>query len=172
MSQKGAIILFIRLSRDEDKEQIKGLLMLCFGDRSHYDCLENLNGRYLLAFESDNLIGMTGLNYNAQKKRYEVDWTGTHPEYQGKGVMHELFKRICALTDEDIYCSCWRHQGSSRINLYSLMRDFGFREVIKSALTHNCISDNSYCVAQKVVDGKREHCRYYEDLYLREKKGG
>lgn len=175
MSQKGAIILFIRLSRDEDKGQIKDLIMLCFGDRSHHDCLENLNGRYLLAFESDDLIGMTGLNYNSQKKRYEIDWTGTHPEYRNKGVMHELFNHICALTDEDIYCSCWRHQGSDRINLYSIMRDFGFREVVKPALTHdslyNCISGSGYCVAQKVVDGNREHCRCYEDLYLREKKG-
>lgn len=167
--------MFIRISKEEDKEQINELLMLCFGDRSQFGCLENLKGRYLLAYDNNKLIGITGLYYNQELKRYEIDWTGTHPEYRHKGIMHELFKRICNFTDEDIYCSCWRHQDKDRINLYSIMRDFGFKEVVKPIMTHdsvyNCICGKSgYCVVQKITDGKREHCRCYEDLYLRERK--
>ena len=80
--------------------------MLCFEDKDHCNILENLNGRYLLAFDEDNLLGMTGLTWSDEYAAYEVDWTCTHPKHQKEGVMHELFKRMCALTDEDIYCSC------------------------------------------------------------------
>ena len=88
--KKGAIILFIRISKEEDKEQINEILMLCFGDRSQFGCLENLNGRYLLAYDNNKLIGITGLYYNQELKRYEIDWTGTHPEYRHKGIAYRL----------------------------------------------------------------------------------
>ena len=170
--------MFIRFSKDDDKEQIRELTMLCFGDRDHCGILENLNTRYLLAFDDEGgLLGMTGLTWSEEYTAYEVDWTCTHPKCQKQGVMHELFKRMCALTDEDIYCSCWRLPGKEKINLYSLMRDFGFEEVIKPRVTwdsrYNCTAGKTkYCVAQKaqLIHGtsvKRVPCRCYEDLYLR-----
>ena len=169
--------MFIRFSTEEDKEQIRELIRLCFGNRDHCNALENLKGRYLLAFdEEDSLLGMTGLIWEEEFNAYGVDWTCTHPEHRKKGIMHELFKRICSLTDEDIYCSCWRQPDKENINLYSLMRDFGFEEVIKNRVTwdscHNCKSGRlGVCIAQKshMEHGKiiKEPCRCYEDLYLR-----
>lgn len=171
--------MFIRFSKEEDKEQIRELIMLSFGGRDHCNVLENLKGRYLLAFdEEDHLLGMTGLIWEDEYNAYGVDWTCTHPEHRNKGVMHELFKRICALTDEDIYCSCWRQSNKEKINLYSLMHDFGFEEVIKNRVTwdsrYNCKSGRcGVCVAQKshIEHGKliQKPCRCYEDLYLRRK---
>lgn len=134
--------MYIRLSRETDKYKINELLGLSFGDRNHCGSLDNLTGRYLLAFLDDKLVGMTGLIYSEQYKGYEVDWTCTHPDYRCKGIMHELFSRLCSLTDEIMNCSCWRQQDKDRINLNSLMRDFGFKEVMKPRVTwdsrYNC----------------------------------
>lgn len=174
--------MYIRFSTEDDKEDIYELMMLCFGDMNHCGVLENLNGRYLLTFDSETgkLIAMTGLLWSEEYKAYEVDWTCTHPQYQKTGVMHELFRRICSLTDEDIYCSCWRLPDKPHVNLYSLMKDFGFEEVVRCRVTwdseHNCQSGrgNGFCVAQRshVEQGVclREHCKCYEDLWLRRAK--
>lgn len=158
--------MYARLSKLDDKEKIDELMKLCFGEREDYKVFENLSGRYLLAFDDDKLVAMTGLYYNKEYNWYEMDWTCTHPDYQHKGVMHELFARICSYTDEDIYCSCWRLGGNEHVNLHSLMRDFGFVEVVKNRFTwrksYNC---NLFCVNCNGND-----CKCYEDLYLRRKK--
>lgn len=172
--------MFIRLSTYADKSKICELTMLCFGDGDHCNILKNLNGRYLLAFDDENnLLAMTGLIWNKEYESYEIDWTCTHPEYQKKGIMHELFKRICSLTDEDIYCSCWRLSGKEKVNLYSLMECFGFKEIIRNRVTwdsqYNCTAGKkTYCAAQKsqLVRGTciKLACRCYEDLYYRKGK--
>lgn len=169
--------MFIRLSTENDKDKINELIMMCFGDRNNFGVLGNLAGRYLLAFDDNktSLIAMTGINWCEKYKGFEIDWTCTNPKYQQKGIMHELFKRICALTDGDIYCSCWRHQNKDRINLYSLMRDFGFEEIEHSRVTCSCESSRiSFCVAQKshIENGSviKESCKCCEDLYLRKAK--
>lgn len=174
------IRLFIRFSREEDKSQINELMMKCFGDRKHCGFLEHLDGRYLLAFDEQEsmLIGMTGLYYSKLHNAYVVDWTCTHPEYRHQGVMQELFSRICNLTDEAIYCSCWRLEGNEHVNLFHVMNYFGFEEVINSSVVwdsfYNCESGREYyCVMQKchiergVAGSVRERCKCYEDLYLR-----
>ena len=157
--------MYIRLSRNDDKEQIRILMRLCFGERKEDKVFDNLQGRYLLAFENGQLIGMTGLYYSDEYKAYEMDWTCTRPEYRHKGIMHELFRRICSFTDEDIYCSCWRLNGNEQVNLHSLMRDFGFKEVVRNRVSwqrpYNC-KDDFYC-----VNCSGDECRCYEDLYIR-----
>ena len=169
---------YIRFSRSSDKEQIKRLTMLCFGDRDHYDILKNIeNQRYLLAFTNGMLVAMTGLIWSNEYNGLEVDWTCTHPDYQHKGIMHNLFERICTLTDEDIYCSCWRYDGFKEVNLHSLMRDFGFEAVLEPRVTwdtyYNCsCGRNGYCCHQtKSISSAgiitKNHCRCYEDLYIR-----
>lgn len=171
------ILMFIRFSTKEDREQIRELTMLCFGDRDHCNILENLHGRYILAFDDENvLLAMTGLIWSEEYKGYEVNWTCTHPDFQKKGIMHELFKRICSLVDQNIYCSCWRKSENENINLHGLMKDFGFQEVIRNRVTwdscYNCKAGrDAFCVANKshVENGKliKVSCRCYEDLYLR-----
>lgn len=160
--------MYIRLSKEEDKERIRELMMMCFGERKEYKVFDKLVGRYLLAFDGDKLVGMTGLYYSEEFKAYEMDWTCTHPEYRKTGVMHELFTRLCSLTDEDIYCSCWRLVEHGNVNLYSLMRDFGFEEAVRQryswARPYNCKED-FHC-----VNCKGENCRCWEDLYIRRGK--
>lgn len=159
--------MHVRFSAYEDKDDIEKLITLCFGERVHSGVLDNLNGRYLLVFEENKLIAMTGLSYSEIYQGYEIDWTCTHPQYQHKGVMHVLFERVCSLTDEDIYCSCWRLENKENANLHALMRDFGFKEVIRNRASfdsrYNCKSARTYCVYAK----DKTHCMCYEDLWLR-----
>lgn len=166
--------MYIRYSRESDKESIERLFTACFGDSRHYpDAFENLQGRYLLAFTSDNtLIAMSGLYWSEDYQAYEIDWSCTAPKNRGDGVMHELFKRLCSLTDEPIYCSCWRLEHHEHPNLYGIMKDFGFKEVINRRVTwvngHNCHCNKLECVS-KNLEGT---CECYEDLYLREGRHG
>ena len=159
--------MHVRLSTETDRYKIEELIRLCFGERQHSGAYENLSGRYLLALQDEQIVAMTGLSYSETYNGYEIDWTCTHPEYRNKGIMHDLFKRICSLTDEDIYCSCWRIGNSQQINLSTLMQNFVFKEIIKNKASfdsrYNCRSARTYCVYAK---GKSE-CRCYEDLWLR-----
>lgn len=157
----------VRLSTDSDKNAIEKLMTICFCKRDYENVMEesnSLNGRFLLAFEDKKLIGMTGLYYNQEYKAYELDWTCTHPDYRRNGVMTELFRRICALTDEDIYCSCWRLPGKEA-NLLKIMKRFGFEEVVKCRISldsrYNCKAGES------CVETEDRFCRCYEDLWLR-----
>ena len=95
--------MHIRLSTEADKSSISTLMSYCFGDREQYGAFDDLNGRYILAFDEDILVAMTGIIFNTDYNAFEIDWTCTRPQYQRWGIMHELFKRVCNLTDEVIY---------------------------------------------------------------------
>lgn len=162
--------MHIRLSNETDLEQIKNLMQLGFGYRDYCEPFENLNGRYLVALnEYNQIIAMTGLIWSDIYKGYEIDWTTTHPAYRRKGIMHKLFERICNLTDEEIYCSCWKVPGEDNINLKSLMDYFEFKEVISPRVVwdtrYNCRKACKSCVYKQIGD----YCRCSEDLYLRER---
>lgn len=81
--------------------------------------------------------------------------------------MQELFALMLNDIDEDVYCSCWRLPNNDRVNLYTLMSLFGFKEVIHSRVhwkvPHNCCRD--YAVG--CVYFTDNECECYEDLYLR-----
>lgn len=161
----------VRLSKESDIDAIKKLITAGFGNREHTNALKNIEGRYLLALdEYNNVIAMTGINYSDEYKGYEIDWTTTLPKYRGTGVMHELFKRICDFTDERIYCSCWKVMNRDKVNLHSLMEDFGFKEVISPRVIwdtrYNCYNAAKDCRYKQAGS----YCRCQEDLYIRESK--
>ena len=159
--------MFIRLSTIKDEKAIEKLMNICFGKREPDKVFKNLQGRYLLVFEDDKLVGMTGLYWSDEYNAFEMDWTCTHPEYRKQGIMHELFKRICNYTDEKIYCSCWRFGGNEKINLYSLMKDFGFEEVLRPRVAYRC---GVNCSVDFICQGRNDkglNCYCYEDLYVR-----
>lgn len=175
--------MFIRLSRKEDELEIEKLLVACFGTLCLEEALQNIEGRYLLAFDDKKLIAMTGLNWSHEYNGIEIDWTCTHPDKQNQGVMTWLFERICSLTDEKIYCSCWRESEIDKVNLNSLMEKFGFKEVLPNRATwdtrYNCRASRGYYCARykeclcvqseddKRMDSHERYCKCFEDLYLR-----
>ena len=160
----------IRFSKASDKEQIIELIELCFGDREKHGAYENIPGRYLLYFDKwGRLVALTGLVHNSEfRSGAEITWTCTHPDYRHKGIMHELFERLLAVTDEDIYCSCWKLSFKDKINLHHLMNDFGFELVLESHKT--AIYPHKCDIGEGCPYWGGEGCTCREDLYLRRGK--
>ena len=161
----------IRLSTESDRDSIKGLVELCFGNRLQCGYLDYLDGRYHLNIVDGKLVAMSGLNSNTSYENgLEVDWTCTHPDYRKCGYMHEIFEQMIPLTNGNIYCSCWHLEGKENVELYSLMRDFNF-ECIKPA---HKIGRAGYCSFSNNVDcvNYKKNCNCQEDLFLRKSLEG
>lgn len=157
----------IRKSVSSDRECIYQLMCMCFGDKNNLEPYENLDDRYYLYFENGVLVAMTGLISSSEYDHPEVDWTCTHPEFRHRGYMQALFTEMLGNVKESVYCSCWRLSNSDKVNLYTLMSLFGFKEVIRSRVhwkvPFNCFRDYSGgCVCCTGVG-----CECYEDLFLR-----
>lgn len=162
--------MFIRLSTEIDKPQIIRLLDCCFGQVGDQGAYDNLAGRYLLAFDGDTLAAMTGLRPSRKYRGFELDWTATYPTHRGRGIMRELIGRICAVTDEQIYCSAWRIEGKEKANLQEILEENGFQEVVRDRITldsrYNCYK--AYCPIKK--NPMSDFCKCHEDLWVRPEK--
>ena len=157
----------VRKSKESDREQILELMHLCFGDRDKY-LKSNLDNRFYLNIIDNKIVAMTGIVDEGNYSHPEIDWTCTHPDYRHKGYMQELFIEMFKHYKGTIYCSCWRLPSKEHINLYHLMQQFGFREVINVRVHwkagHNCLTNcNGDC-----VNYIGNNCECYEDLYIRE----
>ena len=64
-----------RRSNKSDKNDILKLIESRFGNRDSYGVTDNLDGRYLLAFDDNDLIAMTGLIDGGFYAGPEIDWT-------------------------------------------------------------------------------------------------
>lgn len=152
----------IRYSKESDSENIESLVLKCFGPRPEYGVIDNLQGRYLVVIEDGKLVAMSGLSSKTiYPNGVEVDWTCVDPDYRNKGIMKELFKRLVASTDENIYCSCWRVGDNEHVNLYKHMKMFGFEKIMDSIkhYTKGVLCFDCPC--------RQNDCTCYEDLYLR-----
>lgn len=159
----------IRKSTENDKEQIKHLIKLCFGDRE--DPYENLNDRYYLYFENDALVAMTGLTSKSPYGHLEIDWTCTLPEYRHNGHMQKLFKEMLKEANDKVYCSCWRLSNNDKVNLHTLMDLFNFKEIINCRVHWKCPHNCSRGYIGGCSNYTGNNCECYEDLYLYEPKG-
>lgn len=156
----------IRKSVIDDKEQIQHLMWMCFGDRDNREPYKNLEGRYYLYFEHNTLVAMTGITSDSEYGHLEIDWTCTNLDYRHKGYMQALFTEMLKDIHDDIYCSCWRLSDNDKVNLYTLMTMFGFKEVVHSRVhfkvPHNCFRNyEGGCVNCTGIG-----CECYEDLFL------
>ena len=152
----------IRYSRADDEKEILKLMDKCFGPRPDAHATANLPGRYLVAVKKGKIVAMTGLNTNTiYENGVELDWTCTDPEHRGCGIMQELMDRIVASTDENIYCSCWRIDGSEKVNLHKHMKLFGFEKIMSDVKHYAC------GIVCRECPWKHSDCECYEDLYLR-----
>lgn len=156
-----------RMSLETDEEIIRELVSAVFGDREKNGTFKDLNGRYLLAFDGDELVAMTGINSETTYAGSEVDWTCTRPDKRGLGLMTVMFGYLLKKVKEDVYCSCWRFVDSP-INLRSQMCTFGFEPVLvprvqcDSRYSKTCVPEK--CKAYREIKGS---CHCYEDLYVK-----
>lgn len=163
--------MFVRYSVSKDYNVIKALVLKCFGGLDLGEILENIEGRYLLAFDGSRLVGMSGLMYNKQYGALEIDWSCVVPDMRRQGIMTNLISRLVGTTDESIYCSCWRLEDKEYPNMYNVLSRFGFKEVMKPRVTwdtrFNCGKGEYECPCVVGSARARGVCRCYEDLYVR-----
>lgn len=158
----------IRRSTQDDKEAIRHLMSLGFGDRDNVELYDNLDNRFWLYFKDDELVAMTGLMLSKEYGALEVDWTCTHPDHRHNGYMQALFREMLMGIKVPVYCSCWRMPDRDRVNLQTVMDMFGFKEIIKPRVTWKVPYNCSRNFSGGCVNYKGGHCTCYEDLYLRE----
>lgn len=83
----------IRRSTQDDKEAIRHLMSLRFGNRDNVEPYDNLDNRFWLYFKDDELVAMTGLMLSKEYGTLEVDWTCTHPDHRQNGTCRLCFER-------------------------------------------------------------------------------
>lgn len=153
----------VRKSLAADEFQIECLFSKCFGDPHKDEACVGLHGRYLLLYENDHLVSMTGL-CRGEGNRLEVDWTCTMPGAQHRGYMSRLFRELLTEVHEPLYYSAWRLPDNT-IPASHLLYAFQFHRVREGdkwwKYGVNCFRD---LCAQRDRGG----CACYEDLYVRD----
>lgn len=159
-----------RMSTEQDKEGIEGLIKSRFGIRSK--SLEDLDNRYILAINSKGtVIAMTGLKTkgNLRYKGYSIERTCILQEYEGNGIITGMLSYIIKDAHGRIFCNCLRRsENGENVHLHHAMTTLGFREVIRNNeqwhAEYNCNSYNTEdCIWY------HEGCKCYCDLWLLDK---
>lgn len=152
-----------RNSTESDKNIIEELIGQRFGNRDSYGVTDNLNGRYLLAFDNNTLVAMTGLIDCGFYNGPEIDWTCIRKEYEGHGIITKMIETVIKDVKSDIYCSCWRLYDNQEVNLHHAMNKLGFELVNKEHKKFNAEHYN----CKNICKGYKENCKCYEDLYIK-----
>lgn len=155
-----------RYSTKDDYCLIKELIELRFGNRDKNDVYNELDGRYLLAFDGDILVAMTGLRDVGFYKGPEIDWTCIRYEYEGRGLITDMISRVIDGVEQDVYCSCWRIGDSDDINLKHAMKNLGFQLAIPCYKKSN----SKYMKCKNICVNASDSCCCYEDLYIKIKE--
>lgn len=131
--------LSFRYSTIADYKQIRNLLETCFGKMAiNHGALNYLMGGYYLAFDNNLLISMTGIYNSNELYGYRINWTCTHPDYRGKGIMHKMIEHIISKnsSSDTIYVTAWKLSNKEYPNLHKVLLDNGFELVCKDFLNH------------------------------------
>lgn len=159
----------LRLSKEEDKQEIDSLLHLCFGGPENPSWTDSLDGRYcLVTTHNGKVVSLSGLikehNYNCD---YEIDWTCTHYNYRHMGFMNWIWNYILS-PDKSYMCSAWRTNDDYYPHLKSLLDKHGFECVLKNRVSYcykyYCYKKFGKCNCPYFVD---DSCHCCEDLYYR-----
>ena len=157
--------ILYRKSKQDDYNSIKNLLETCFGDRRQCGALDNLENRYLLAFDDNKLVAMTGLILESiEFNGSEIDWTCIYPEYRGNGIITNMLENLLETTDRNVFCSCLKLYGNEKVNLYYAMNRLGFNCTLKNYKRF----DSDITKACDVCNHKKlPHCVCCEDVFVR-----
>jgi len=161
--------LSFRKSTKEDEAMLRDLFMEGFGERE--DTLTDLDGRYLMAFAGDELLGVIGLNYQKVYDGMEIDYCTVYKKFRGQSVMTRLFEENLRGFRGRVYCCAWRIRDNERSNLQGILERYGFVKVIDQM----CAYQNGFNCHVKDLEGCSFYvpggaCRCYEDLWILEKR--
>ena len=158
----GKIITF-RMSKWEDYAILNNLLLSCFGNMQKYGALDDLENRYLLAFDGDKVVAMTGLKRKSGFNGCEIELTCVHPEYRKNGIAVRMIAEVIRDVKTDIYILCYRVSDKTDIGLKYAMNLLGFKWLTKGYKRYESICSDrcNECIY------RREDCTCGEDLYVR-----
>ena len=111
----------LRKSLEEDKTQLADLFAENFGSLAlNHGALEPIANRYWVAIYENRIVAVTGILpiYKSEKK----------------GLIVQMLHKEEALLPNDhipLYCNCWRIRNNEKINMYSVMKHMGMKEVVK-----------------------------------------
>ena len=154
-----------RYSTVGDADAINGLIERHFGLRKECGALEALDGRYLLAFDGDRLVALTGISGDTQFDGLEVDWTCCDEAYRHHGLITDMLRRCLKGADRDVYCSCWHEQGHEHVNLHHAMSELGFELLLKQCRAYKAPYYKACIACARYHDGIA--CECTEDLYVK-----
>jgi N-acetylglutamate synthase-like GNAT family acetyltransferase len=156
-------MLSYRYSHKGDEDAVYNILQECFGFVHRETATKDINCRYLMCFDDDKPVAITGLEWSYTFHCLAFDFTGVIPEYRKQGIIEEMFERLISSTDERIVCSCWRI-GDNNVNLHKVMDKFGFELIMKDTMKfkcgYNCSRAQKHCTGYSGDD-----CTCSEDLY-------
>lgn len=154
-----------RRSTPDDEDIIREIVHERFGARDIVEPYSVLQDRYLMAFDGDKLIAITGM-YKWSDKKYEVDWTCVKHGYEGNGLITTMIRKCMEDIPDGarIICSCWRLSENGTINLHHAMNELGFKLVERNYKVWDKVN-NEWCDRCAVKQG--EDCKCWEDLYDR-----
>ena len=119
------------MSKWVDYAILNNLIYSCFGNLQKYGVLDDLEDRYLLAFDGDKVVAMTGLKRKSGFNGCEIELTCVHPEYRKNGIAVRMIAEVIRDVKTDIYILCLRLHNNSNITLKYAMNLLGFKCVMK-----------------------------------------
>lgn len=167
-------IFVTRKGNEKDFEEIRSLIITCFGERKSRDVLLQqyiANGYMMVATINDKIVATCGIVpqvvYNGSK---ELLCACTHPDYRGFGIMHRLVKdALEELKDnQTVYCFATRVHYKEKANIHSVIENLGFKEQQRNFqkwTVENCREAFGYkCALRK----NREDgiCVCFEDMWV------
>lgn len=125
----------IRYKRSEeiDTWKIERLIYNHFGERKQFNVLDDIDLRYLCAFDEERLIGITGIHKSYKYKGYEIEYTCLEEAYRGFGIITAMINSEIQRTrigdpSANIFCSCWAVK-DSKIHLNNAMKMLNFERL-------------------------------------------
>lgn len=161
-------MIYYRKSNLSDSLQVQQLLSENFGNDYFDEYIEHIENRYLLAFDEDMLVAITGIGESEDFKSLEIDWTVCKENYRHRGIITTMLKQLLEPLECDVYCSCWRLEKDGEIQLRHSMKVLGFIEVDR--YMHHFTSEHCNCT-DCPYKSIRENCECWTDLYLRKWSG-
>lgn len=162
----------IRLSRQDDKEQIKNLLRECYGNKEVKHIPEDVTGCYLVYVDRDgDIAALASLDKNVTFDKLYLSNICGQFYYDGLGMEYNLISRLCQLSDERIYSKCLRLYDNKDINYKNLMDENGFELVEKSYDSRGSRMKSPCSYTKKDCIHRINDCKCTTDLYVRDVVG-
>lgn len=157
----------IRMSTVEDLPDIMDLIKERLGNKEYLDFYNDLDNRYLLCYDGNHLIAMTGINFSSKYKGLEVDWTLVRDVYEDSGIITEMLSLLLKEESDNtvVFAEVYRYADNTLCVLQHAMDKLGFRlclpkRVVFDSRYHTCSKDCS-----RRIEGV--HCSCSIDLYIK-----